>query len=104
MKRLHTMMVLAIMVIGLLAGPVASADDNTCWLEATNSDLYITVWDLDAEGNEMVKIWDGLLTRAGRQKLVTSNGKIRYYINISDESNSAGIDEPCRNAETISLP
>lgn len=104
MNRLHTIIVLAIMTTGLLASPAASADDNTCWLEAANSDMYITVWDLDAEGNEMVKIWQGLLTRADKQKLVTSNGKIRYYINISGESSSAGVDKMCRNAETISLP
>ena len=104
MNRLHTIIVLAIMMAGLLASPAASADDKTCWLEAVNSDIYITVWDLDAEGNEMVKIWQGLLTQVDKQKLVTSNGKIRYYINISGESSSAGVDKMCRNAETISLP
>ena len=62
------------------------------------------VWDLDAEGNELVKIWQGLLTRADKQKLVTTDGKIRYYINVSGESDSAGVDKMCRNAETISLP
>jgi hypothetical protein len=39
-----------------------------------------------------------------KQKLVTSNGKIRYYTNISGESSSAGVDKMCRNAENIPLP
>jgi hypothetical protein len=104
MNRLHTIIVLAIMMTGLLAGTAASADDKTCWLEAANSDIYITVWDLDAEGNELSKIWEGLLAPGNKQKLVTSNGKIRYYTNVSGESSSAGVDKMCRNAETISLP
>jgi hypothetical protein len=104
MKRLQTFIVLAIMTTGLLVNPAASADDNTCWLEAANSDIYLTVWDLDAEGNELAKIWQGLLKQTDKQKLVTTNGKIRYFTNISAESTSAGVDKICRNAETISLP
>ena len=104
MNRLYTFVVLTIMMTGLLASPAASEDDKTCWLQAANSDIYVTVWDLDAEGNELVKIWQGLLTRTDKQKLVTTDGKIRYYINISGESDSAGVDKMCRNAETISLP
>ena len=104
MNRLHTFIVLAIMMTGLLTSPAASADDKTCWLQAANSEIYITVWDLDAEGNELAKIWQGLLTPGNKQKLVTSNGKIRYYANISGQSSSAGVDKMCRNAETISLP
>ena len=104
MNRLHSCVVLAIMMTGSLASPAAVEDEKTCWLQAANSDIYVTVWDLDAEGNELVKIWQGLLTRTDKQKLVTTDVKIRYYINTSGESDSAGVDKICRNAGTISLP
>ena len=104
MNRLHTFIVLAIMMTGLLAGPAAAADDKSCWLDAADSELYLIVWDLDGAGNQLAKIWEGLLAPGYKQKLVTSNGKIRYYTNISGESSSAGVDKMCRNAETISLP
>ena len=104
MNLLHIFVVLAIMMTALLASPAASEDDKTCWLQAANSGIYVTVWDLDAEGNELVKIWQGLLTRAEKHKLVTTDGKIRYYTNVSGESDNAGVDKICRNAGTISLP
>lgn len=104
MCRFFSIIAFAIMLSGIFVIPAASAEDNTCWLEAVNSDIYITVWDLDTEGNEMTMIWEGLLTLGNKQKLITSNGKIRYYRNVSGEANSAGIDEMCQNAETVSLP
>jgi hypothetical protein len=104
MCRLFSIIIFAIMTSGFLAAPGESADDKSCWLEATDSEIYLTVWDLDAEGSELAKIWEGLLAPGNKQKLVTSNGKIRYYTNISGESSSAGADNMCRNAETIFLP
>jgi hypothetical protein len=102
--RFHTIIVFAIITSGFLVTPAVSADDKSCWLEATDSEIYLIVWDLDAEGNQLAKIWEGLLAPGGKQKLVTSDGKIRYYMNISGESSSAGVDKMCRNAVTISLP
>ena len=104
MCRLFSIIVIAIMTSGFLVSPAVSADDKSCWLEATDSEIYLTVWDLDGEGSELVKIWEGLLAPGKKKKLVTSNGRIRYYANISGESSSAGVDKMCRNSETISLP
>lgn len=104
MYRLFSIIVFAIMTSGFLVTPAVSADDMSCWLEATDSEIYLTVWDLDGEGSELVKIWEGLLAPGNKHKLVTSNGKIRYYTNISSESSSAGVDKICRNANSISLP
>jgi hypothetical protein len=104
MHRLHIIIVFAIITSGFLVAPAVSADDQSCWLEATDSEIYLIVWDLDAEGNQLAKIWEGLLVPGNKQKLVTSNGKIRYYTNISGESSSAGVDKMCRNAENIPLP
>jgi hypothetical protein len=104
MYRIFSIIVSAIMITGLLVIPGASADDKSCWLEATNSDIYITVWELDRAGNELAKIWEGLLAKGNKTKLMTSDGKIRYFTNISGQSSSAGVDKMCQNAETISLP
>ena len=104
MYRLFSINIFAIMTSGFLVAQGVSADDKSCWLEATDSEIYLKVWDLDAEGSELTKIWEGLLAPGNKQKLVTSNGKIRYYTNISGESSSAGVDKMCRNAETIPLP
>ena len=104
MYRLFSIIVFAIMTSGLLVTPAVSADDKSCWLEAADSEIYLIVWDLDAAGNQLAKIWEGLLAPGSKQKLVTSDGRIRYSTNISGESSSAGIDKICRNAEAISLP
>ena len=104
MIRLFSISALAIMLTGFFLIPAVSADDMSCWIEAGDADAYLTVWDLDADGNQLAKIWEGLIEQGTRKKMMTSNGRIRYFTNIGSQSSSAGVDGTCRNAETISVP
>ena len=67
MYRLFSISVFLIMTNGFLVTPVVSANDISCWLEATDSEIYLTVWDLDGEGSELAKIWEGLLAPGNKK-------------------------------------
>ena len=102
MCRRLSMTIVVIILTGFLAGPAAAADDNSCWLEARQS-LYLSIYDLDSQGSILSHMWEGVLDQ-GSKRLISANGKIRYYTNPSSESSSPGINLPCHNNETISVP
>jgi hypothetical protein len=103
MYRPLSMTFAVILIIGFLAGPAASADDNSCWLRA-EQELYLTVYDLDSQGSILSEIWEGVLAQGDKKLIKNSNGKIRYYTNPDAEASSPGIDLRCHNNEVISVP
>jgi hypothetical protein len=103
MYRRLAMVISVIMITGLLAGPAASADDNSCWLQAEQS-LYLAIYDLDSLGNILSQIWEGVLDQGGKKLVKSSNGKIRYYTSPDADVSSPGINLTCHNNEVISVP
>ena len=74
MYRRLAMMIAVIMITGLLAGPAASADDNSCWLQAEQG-LYLAVYDLDSLGSILSLMWEGVLEQGNKKLMKSSNGK-----------------------------
>ena len=103
MGRRLSMTIVVIILTGFLAGPAAADDDNSCWLEATQS-LYLSIYDLDSQGSILSHMWEGVLDQGSKKRIISSNGKIRYYTNPSSESSSPGINLSCHNNEIISVP
>jgi hypothetical protein len=103
MYRPLSMTLAVIMITGFLAGPAASADDNSCWLQAEQS-LYLVIYDLDNEGSILSQIWEGVLDQGNKKLIKSSNAKIRYYTNPDADASSPGIDLTCHNNEVISVP
>jgi hypothetical protein len=103
MYRLLSMTIAVIIITGFLAGPAASADDNSCWLQAEQS-LYLSIYDLDSLGSILSQVWEGVLDQGSKKLIKSSNGKIRYYTNPSGSSSSPGINLTCHNNEIISVP
>ena len=103
MYRQLSMTIAVIILTGFLAGPAAAADDNSCWLEARQS-LYLSIDDLDSLGSILSHMWEGVLDQGSKKRIISSNGKIRYYTNPGSESSSPGVNLPCHNNETISVP
>jgi len=103
MYRLISMTIAVIMITGFLAGPAASADDNSCWLEAQDA-VYLSIYDLDSLGSILSLMWEGVLEQGNKKLIKSSNGRIRYYTNPSGSSSSPGIDLTCHNNEIISVP
>ena len=105
MDRLLPMFMVLIFLTGLSAfsaTPAASADDNSCWLEADQT-VFLSIYDLDGMGNILSHIWEGVLAQGDKRLIVTSNGKIRYYTN-PDTASSPGIDKTCLNKKIMTVP
>jgi hypothetical protein len=103
MYRQLSLTIAGIILSGFLAGPAASADDTSCWLEAKNT-VYLSIDDLDRQGNILMRMWRGVLTEGNKKHIQSANGKIRYYTSPSGTSSSPGIDLTCTNNETIGVP
>jgi hypothetical protein len=103
MYRLISTTIVVIIITGFLPGPAASADDNSCWLQAEQG-LYLSIYDLDSLGSILSLMWEGVLEQGNKKLIKSSNGRIRYYTNPSGSSSSPGIDLTCHNNEIISVP
>lgn len=102
-RRLSMTIVVIILLCGFLAGPGAAGDDKSCWLEAKQT-VYLSIYDLDSLGSILAHFWEGVLDPGSKKRIISSNGKIRYYTNISSSSSSPGINLTCQNNEIIGVP
>lgn len=55
------------------------AGDNTCWLMApTQNDVWVIVYDADADGNRGKTIWKGKISAGQKVQINSTDGHIRY--------------------------
>ncbi len=101
MVRRLSMTIAVIILAGFLASPAAAADDNSCWLEAGQT-VYLSIYDLDSLGSILSHTWAGVLDQGKKKRVISSNGKIRYYTNPG--GSSPGINLTCQNSEIIGVP
>ncbi|BBO78550.1 hypothetical protein DSCW_59670 [Desulfosarcina widdelii] len=66
-------------VLSLLLASSAVADDNTCWILAPQqNDVWVIVYDADADGNRKNIIWKGKIAAGQKIKVESKDGFIRY--------------------------
>jgi hypothetical protein len=98
---------LAVILAGVFAGKHAQAEENSCYLKATNTDVFVIVFDLDQEGNQGRQIWQGRINQGKSVKITTPHGRFIYNYNDQpdeDQPLSGGSDRWCNNLETILVP
>jgi hypothetical protein len=96
-----------VILAGLLAAQNADADAGSCYLKATNTDVFMIVFDLDLDGNQGDQIWQGRINRGESVKITVPHGRFRYDYNSQpdqDQPLSGGFDRSCSNLETILVP
>jgi len=55
------------------------ADDNTCFLSTSpENDVWVIVYDADADGNRNEIIWEGKIPAGQHVKIQCTDGHIRY--------------------------
>jgi hypothetical protein len=101
--RLLSITVVVVLLSGFIAGPVAAADDKSCWVEAQNT-TFLSIYDLDSLGSILSLVWEGVLAQGDKKHIISSNGKIRYYTNPNVAASSAGIDNACANNGVVAVP
>ena len=104
---LSSIVFLAMITTGIVSLPGAQAEEGTCYLQATNTDVFIIVFDLDRDGNQGHKIWQGRINANESVKITTPHARFRYDYNSQpdkDQPLSGGYDRWCKNDETVLVP
>jgi hypothetical protein len=105
--RFVSIIFFALLLTGFLSVPTANAEEGSCYLKATNKDVFVIVFDLDRDGNQGPKIWQGRINQGESVKITTPHGLFRYDYNAEpdqDQPLSGGNDRECNNLEIILVP
>lgn len=98
---------LTVVFAGVFAGPQAAAEEGSCYLKATDKDVFIIVFDLDRDGNKGPQIWQGRINRGESAKITTPHARFIYDYNDQpdvDQPLSGGSNRWCNNLETVLVP
>jgi hypothetical protein len=97
----------ALILAALLPAQNSHAAEGSCYLKATNTDVFLIVFDLDRDGNQGDQIWQGRINQGESVKITVPHGRFRYDYNAQpdqDQPLSGGSDRSCSNLETILVP
>lgn len=97
----------AIVFFGFLSTAESIAEEGTCYLQATNSDVFVKVFDLDRDGNMGQMVWEGRINAHQSVKITMPHGRFRYYYNAQpdeDQPTSGGFDRWCNNNHSVLIP
>jgi hypothetical protein len=92
---------------GFLSNLKANAEEGTCVLQASDTDVFIIVFDLDRDGNQGSQIWQGRINQGESVKITAPHALFRYDYNAQpdeDQPLSGGQDRSCNSGETILVP
>ena len=106
-SRILPIAFLTVILAGFLAVQNADAEEGSCYLKATNTDVFVIVFDMDRDGNQGRQIWQGRINQGESVKITAPHGLLRYDYNSEpdkDQPLSGGIDRGCNNLETILVP
>jgi len=105
--RLSSIIFIAIFTTGIVSLPGAWAEEGTCYLKATNTDVFIIVFDMDRQGNKGEQIWQGRINANESVKISTPHARFVYSYNSrpdEDQPLSGGTERWCNADETILVP
>lgn len=105
--RIFFIVFFGLILAGLFAGQHADAEEGSCYLKATNTDVFLIVFDLDHDGNQGDQIWEGRINQGESVQITVPHGRFRYDYNAQpdqDQPLSGGYGRSCRNLETIMVP
>ena len=97
----------AIIFCGIAPATKPAAAEGTCYIQATNDDVFIKVFDLDRDGNMGNLVWEGRVNANQSVKITVPHGFFRYYYNAEpdvDQPLSGGFDRSCGDDQTVLVP
>ena len=102
-----SMFVIFVILLSAMVSPLkADVRDLYCYLQATNVDVIVVVWEEDRQGNKGAQIWSGLVKQGQRQRINTRTGGIRYSSTIYSNKDALSGDTSrwCEEGSTIGVP
>jgi len=101
----HSLVINLLLITIMYFTSAASADDKWCWLEATNERTHVYVTEMDEDGANETRLWEGWIEAGERQKIKSARGQISYdYRQASDDRTSGDNSADCDNGNTVSIP
>ena len=81
----------------------AFADDNSCWISApAQDDVWVIIYDADADGNRNNFIWKGKIAAGQKVKVNSTDGHIRYdYTFDPDQPYEGDVSLGCYGDQTF---
>jgi hypothetical protein len=99
--------IFSILLTGLLSTPGADAEPGSCYLQASNTDVFIIVFDMDDDGNRGQQLWQGRINQGESVKITVPHGQFLYDYNDQpddDQPLSGGQDRDCSGLNTVLVP
>ena len=107
MKTLfRPLLVIILLFFAVLYLPaVAPADEKWCWLEATIEKAYVYVTEMDEDGANETRLWEGWIEPDERQKIKSARGQISYDYRLASDDRTYGDNSAdCDNGNTVTIP
>jgi hypothetical protein len=110
MRNVNTNIIVALATLilaALLPTQNSDAEEDSCYLKANATDVFVIVYDLDDNGTQGKQIWQGRINQGETAKITTPHGRFRYDYNAQpdkDQPLSGGSDHSCSNLETVLVP
>ena len=106
-QQLLAVVFFGIFISGMILPSETSADQGSCYLKASRTDVFVVVYDLDLEGNMGYQLWQGRINKGQDVMINTPHGQFRYYANAQpdvDQPLSGGISRLCSDKRRIGVP
>jgi hypothetical protein len=98
---------LVMIAAGFVSIPDAGADEGSCVLQASNTDVFLIIYDMSRDGTRGAQIWQGRINAGQTVRLNTPNARFVYDYNSqpdTDQPLSGGSERWCSNDEVILVP
>lgn len=105
--RFFSIFFIALLVVPLVSIPDVTAAEGSCYLQATDKDVFVVVFDMDRDGNRGHKLWQGRINANESVKITTPHARFVYDFNSQpdvDQPLSGGTERWCNNDETVLVP
>ena len=110
MKRLMqrvSFLFLLMTAAGFVFLPDAGAEEGSCILQATGTDVFLIIYDMSSDGTQGAQIWEGRINAGQSVRITTPHARFLYDYNSqpdTDQPLSGGSERWCNNDEVILVP
>lgn len=106
MFKIQRSIFLILLIMGLFLAVQVQAADNSCRIMAgRQNDVWVQVYDADAEGNRNQMIWEGKIEAGNKITVHSTDGHIRYNYKLDHNQPYQGdLSRGCFNKMTIEVP
>ncbi len=106
MSKIQRTIFLVVLLSSFLFSAHIQAADNSCRIMAgRQNDVWVQVFDADADGNRNQVLWEGRIEAGKKITIHSTDGHIRYNYKLDPNQPYQGdLSRGCFNKNTIEVP